>query len=221
MNIFIISQSLDSKGKGDDRLFKLGREMASRGHAVTTLTSNKAVDMDLGRKKIGLFQKNGLTVIAFNVPYEREMSGIKKALANFRFARMAGKQGKNLPKPDLIIVKSPPLTAAVPAMKLSEYYRAPLVAEFRELWPDALIEQGNLKNGLVIKALQRLEQKIYEKANRIIALDEKVAGAIKKRLIERAKVSVIEDTEDEGLLIESYNRVLKGLGLEKGSGIRK
>lgn len=221
MNIFIISQSLDASGKGDDRLFKLGREMASRGHAVTTLTSSKAVDMDLGQKKIGLFHKNGLTVIAFNVPYKREMSGIKKAIANFKFARMTGKQGKNLPKPDLIIVKAPPLTAAVPAMKLSEYYRVPLVAEFRELWPDALIEQGNLKNGLAIKALQRLEQKIYEKANRIIALDEKIAGAIRERWIERAKVSVIENTEDEGQLIESYDRALKGLGLDQGPNSMK
>ncbi len=216
MNILIISQYLDTKGKGDDdRLFTLGREMVSRGHAVTTLTSNGAVEMDLGRKKIGLFQQKGLNVIAFNVPYASEMTKAQKAFANLKFARMAGKQGRGLPKPNLILVKSPPLTAAIPALRLSAHYGVPLVAEFRELWPDALIERGNLKNGLIIKALKNLEQKIYEKANRIIALDQGLAEKIKERWIERAKVSVVEDTEDEEALIAGYKTALKGTGFEK------
>ncbi len=220
MNILIISQYLDTDGKGEDRFFKLGRELVSRGHTVTTLTSNGAVDMDLGRKKIGLFQKNGLNVIAFNVPYASEMTGVQKAYASLKFARMAGVQGRSLPGPDLIMVKSPPLTAAIPALRLSAYYGAALVVECRELWPDVLIERGHLKNALVIKALKRLEQDIYEKAGRIIALDQEVAKKIKERWVERAKISVIEDTEDEKALIAGYDSAFKGMGLEKTAAQR-
>ncbi len=221
MNIFIISQYLEANGKGEDRLFKLGREMVSRGHAVTTLTSNGAVEMDLGRKRIGFFQKNGLNVIAFNVPYANEMNNRQKVYATLKFARMAEKQGKNLPKPDLIVVKSPPLTAGIAAIRLAAHYRVPVVAEFREIWPDALIKRGDLKGGLLIKALNSMEQKIYEKAGRIIALNQGIADTIKARFVERAKISVVEDEGDEQALIAGYDKALRKMGLDKVTGPEK
>ncbi len=213
MNIFIVSEHLDSLEEGKDRLFRLGRELSSRGHAVTVLTGNQSVGMDLGRKNIGLSRKNGLNVIAFNIPSGGKPGLWQQALAGLKFARLAGRQGQNLPGPGLILAKCPPLTAALPAMKLSEYYRVPLVAEFRELWPWALVERGELSNGLIIKVLQGLEQKIYEKASRIIAPDQAVAERIQENLTERTKVRVVEDKGDSHLLGKEYDRALSGLGL--------
>ncbi len=214
MNIFIISQDLESGRKGDDRLFKLGREMTSRGHTVTTLTSSGAVELELGRKKLGLVQKNGLSVIAFNLPTGSKMSLVRQMWVNLKFARLVEKQGRSLPRPDLIVVKAPPLAAGVAAVKMSEYYRVPLVAEFRELWPGALIEQGRLRNRVVINAMTSLERKIYAGARLMIALDQAAAGAIRANGVEQDRVSLVEDCSDEKLLIEAYDRALTGLGLE-------
>lgn len=202
--------------EGKDRLFKLGRELSSRGHAVTILTGNESVGMDLGPKSLGLTRKNGLNVIAFNIGTGGKPGLWRKAFAGWKFARMVSRQGKNLPKPGLILAKCPPLTSALPAMKLSEYYRVPLVAEFRELWPGALVERGELSNGLIIKVLKGLEQKIYEKANRIIAPDQAVAERIRENLIERVKVRVVEDKGDSRLLGQEYDQALSGLGLAEG-----
>ncbi len=214
MNIIIISQDLKSDGKGEDRLLKLGHQISARGHGVTTLTSNGAVAMDLGRKKIGLFYQNGLTMIAFNVPGEDQNSLFKSAISDLKFARMTGKQLESLPRPGLILVKTPPLTAALPAMRLSRRLEIPLVVEIRELMPDALIEKKALKNGPVIKALKKLEQKIYEQASRIITVDDEKAALIKERLVERSKVRVVKDSSTLEQLLKDYERALDGYKLK-------
>ncbi len=211
MNLYIIAQYLDLNGTQEDRLLKVGQECIKRGHDVTVFTINRVADFDLGDKKIGLRQKNGLKIITFNVPLVREMGALKKGFAFLKFARMTGKQARQLPPPDVILTVSPPLTAGLPAMNLSKYYSVPLVAEIRELWPDGPVKRGTLKNGLMIKAARKLEQQLYEKADRIVALDEPIAGAIKERWVERVKLSVIEEDLSDDQLIEQYERVFRGL----------
>jgi len=211
MNIYIIAQYLNLYEQGEDRFFKLGRELNSRGHDVTVFTTSSAVDLDLGKKKIGLVQKNGLKTIAFNVSWHLQMGGLKKMFAYLQFARMTSRQGQRHPRPDLIITASPPLTTALPALKLSEFYQAPVVIEIRELWPDGPVQRGTLRNRLLIKAFRRLEHKAYEKANRIISCSIGVAEALKGRLVEQEKVHVIEEETDGRLLSEKYEHVFKGL----------
>ncbi len=206
MNIYIIAQDLDFCDQGEDRFFKLGRKLNSRGHDVTVFTVSGAVDLDLGKKKIGLVQKNGLKVIAFNVGRDPRRGGFKKLFACLKFARMTWRQGQRHPRPDLVIAASPPLTAVLSALKLTEYYRVPLVMEVRELWPG-----GNLCNGVLTKACQRMAQKTYEQAGRIIACRPEIAAAIKERLVEPDKVQVIEDRGDERLLIEKYEGAIEEL----------
>ncbi len=214
MNIIIISQDLKSDGKGEDRLLKLGHQISACGHGVTTLTSNKAVAMELGRKKIGLFHENGLTMIAFNVPGEDRNNLFKSAISDLKFARMTGKQLESLPRPGLVLVKAPPLTAALPAMRLSRRLEIPLVVEIRELWPDALIANNALKNGLVIKALQKLEQKVYDQASRIITVDDEKAVLIKERVVERSKVRVVKESSALEKLLYDYEQALDGYKLK-------
>ena len=211
MNLYIIAQYLDLNGAQEDRLLKVGQECIKRGHDVTVFTINRVSDLDLGDKKIGLRQKNGLKIITFNVPLEREMGALKKGYAFLKFARMTSRQGKQLPPPDVVLTVSPPLTAALPAMNLSKSFNVPLVAEIRELWPDGPVQRGTMKNGLVIKAARKLEQQLYEKADRIVALNEPILGAIKERWVERAKLSVIKEDLSDEQLIEQYEKVFRGI----------
>ena len=213
MNIYMIAQYLAPEGAGEDRILKLGRELVARGHDVTLMTGSGAVDLDLGQKRIGITELSGLRVIAFNVPHDFNMNRWSKLLGFIKFSRMAGKQGRNLPRPDLITAVSPPLTAAWPAVNLSRLYRVPLVVELRELWPDLPIKRGTLRNGLAIKAARRLEQKIYEQANRIVASDQEIAAAVGERLVEQARVKVVEEDSDERSLIEKYDLALAGLNV--------
>jgi len=215
MNIYMIAQYLAPEGAGEDRFFKLGRELVARGHDVTLVTGSGAVGLELGHKRIGITELGGLRVIAFNVPHGFSMNRWSKLLGFFKFARMVGKQGRNLPRPGLIMAASPPLTAAWPAVSLSTFYKVPLVVEIRELWPDLPIKRGTLGNSQVIKAARRLEKRIYEKANRIVASDREIASAVRERLAEQTKVKVVEEDSDERSLIEKYDLAFQGLNISK------
>jgi hypothetical protein len=211
MHLYIIAQYLNLPGLSKDRLFKLGQEWLSRGEQVTVFTMNEGTGLQLGRRKIGLTQSGGLNTVTFNVDYSLQASHRRKLFAYLKFARMVKKQGLQLPRPDLILAASPPLTAVWPALKLKEHFKVPLVVEIRELWPDALVQRGSLRGSLPLKALTRFEQQVYEKADRIIAGGVGIADAIKARLPEKAKVSVIPEGLDERDMIRLYGEAMAGL----------
>ena len=218
MHIYIIAQYLNQQGRGEDRFWRLGREWVSKGHRVTLFTGGSGSGMELGRKNIGLQQKDGLTLVALNVPYSAEMSSFRKLLSYHRFARMAGKQGRLLPKPDLLVAATPPFSAARPAIKLKVHYGVPLVLEVRELWPDAPVERGALKNGLLIKRARRLEEYIYGEADRIVTRDPDTAGTVRERRAAESGVAVIPDSLKDNELAFQYGEVIKDLVPKNKSG---
>jgi hypothetical protein len=208
MHLYIIAQYLNLPGPGKDRLFNLGREWLSRGDQVTVFTMNEGTGLQLGRRKVGLTQSGGLNTVTFNVDYNLQASRSQKMFAYLKFARMVKKQGLQLPRPDLILAVSPPLTAVWPALKLKEHFKVPLVVEIRELWPDALVQRESLRGSLPLKVLTRFEQQVYEKADRIIAGGVGIADAIKARQPERAKILIIPEGLDEQDMIRLYGEAL-------------
>jgi hypothetical protein len=211
MHLYIISQYLNLPGPESDRLYILGREWVRRGDQVTVFTINKGTGLQLGQKKIGLFQSGGLNTVTFNVDYSPQAGNWKKFVSYLKFARMVRKQGLQMPKPDLILAASPPLSALWPALKLKVHYKVPLVVEIRELWPDAPVQRGSLRGSLLINRVNRFEQQVYEKADRIIAGGVGIADAIKARQPERAKIAVIPEGLDESDLVRLYSEVMDGL----------
>ena len=63
-----------------------------------------------------------------------------------RFAAGATAAALRGPRPDVIYATSPPLTIAAPALAAVARWRAPLVFEVRDLWPEAPIQMGALSN---------------------------------------------------------------------------
>lgn len=211
MQILMIAQYLNLPGQEEDRFFKLGRNWIEAGHQVSVISINSGTGLELGKKKVGLVQHNGVPVIALNAPYSPQMSNGQKALSYLRFARMALKQGLDLPRPDLILAASPPLTALWPALKLAERFEAGLIIELRELWPDAPVQRGSLKSELMIKALKRLESRAYEQADRLVADGVGIGEALKERGVNQSKITVIPRGTAVTELFGSYDTIMTGL----------
>lgn len=207
MHIYIISQFLKYHKQGEDHLFKMGRELLHRKHEVTLFTSGEAVEIELGQKRVGLLQKAGLNVIAFNVPFERALNRRQKALAGLKFAWMTWRQGLKHPPPDMVFFASPPLTTALASMKLGRFYSVPLVMEARELWPDSLLQQGKLNNRLLVRALRWNEKVAYNKSERIVTGSEELKKKISERSGQGFKVDIVKNGSDERELIKGYERV--------------
>jgi hypothetical protein len=214
MHIYIIALYLDHDGQEDDRLYKLGREYVEWGHEVTIFTGLNNGKFKLEKKKIGLQSAEGINYVTFNVNYEHNMPGWRKLYNYLKFARLAGRQGRQMPKPDLIFALSPPLTTVLPAIKLGRYYRVPLVTEIRKLWSVVPAEVSNQPKRVLNAIVNKLEKKIYQNADRIIAADEDLIKAIREKLGEddqAKKVTAIAGESEDKEMLESYDDLIASL----------
>ncbi len=215
MHIYIISQFLKQQKQGEDHFFKLGRELLHRKHEVTLFTSGEAAAIDLGRNRVGLFQLAGLNVIAFNVPFDRAVNSRQKALAGPKFAWLTWRQGLKHPRPDMVFFASPPLTTALASMKLSRFHRVPLVMEVRELWPDSLLQRGELNNRFLVRALRWIEKAAYDRSDRIITGSKEFKEKVSERSGQGFKVDLVEKGSDEKEFVKGYERVFSRIRFQR------
>jgi glycosyltransferase involved in cell wall biosynthesis len=103
-------------------------------------------------------------VRATSLSYPRRM------LAFGRFALAATAAALRGPRPDVVYATSPPLTMALPALAIAVVRRVPLVWEVRDLWPEAPIQMGALRNPLLRRVARFVERFVYRRAARLIAL---------------------------------------------------
>src|SRR4051794_28283317 len=106
------------------------------------------------------------------------MSNLGRMAAFGRFAIGATVAALRGPRPDVVYATSPPLTMALPAIAASLRWRAPLVFEVRDLWPEAPIQMGALRNPLAQRLARALERFVYARSTRLIALSPGIQAAL-------------------------------------------
>lgn len=100
-------------------------------------------------------------------------------------------------KYDIVYVTSPPLFVGMIGLVLKFFFpNTKFVFEVRDLWPDAAIEMGELKNKQFRNFSYSLEKSLYKKADHIVAVTKR----FKTRIIEKGysgkKISVIRNGSD-------------------------
>jgi hypothetical protein len=217
MHIHIIGRHLEPAVNFADPLLKQGRQWVLRGHQVTVLTGSSDGGMELGRKKIGLLQSEGMTVVILKMPPGSQVSKWLKHFLYKRFAANLEKQGQLLPKPDLIFAVMPPLEIARAALKLKSVFNIPVVLEFREALPDYKANESNIIVRLRNKIGRGFEEKTIEEAAQLVAASDAIATSLREHLSDqgKSKVKVIGKGLDEGQLSEAYERILREAKIDK------
>ncbi len=211
MHIYIIGRHLEPAVISDDPLLEQGRRWVLRGHRVTVLTGSSGNGLKLGRKKIGLLHREGMTVVVLNMPLDDKISAWRRHIAYMRFSAFLVNQGQMLPKPDFIVAVMPPPEIAWSVLKLKVKYCVPLMLEFREALPDYVSLKVRALVKLVKKFVRRSEERVLEEAAQIIALDENIASNLRQHVSDqgKSKVNVIDKGLDEMKLFEAYERVFR------------
>jgi glycosyltransferase involved in cell wall biosynthesis len=120
------------------------------------------------------------------------------------FALRAWWLGRKLPKlvpvvgkPDVVIGSSPHLLTPLAACLVAQHYGVPFVMEVRDLWPQTIIDMGELSaRNPITKALQVLERFLYRRAERIITLLPLVHEYITACGVPREKIAWIPNGVD-------------------------
>ena len=102
-----------------------------------------------------------------------------------------------LPRPDVIVATSPQLLCAAAGYLLAERFRAPLVMEVRDLWPESLVAVGaSGSRSLLVGGLERLAKGLYRRASHIVTVTESQREVIVRAGIPPERVSVVPNGVD-------------------------
>jgi glycosyltransferase involved in cell wall biosynthesis len=177
-------------GVGGTRSYEFARRFVARGHRVRMVT---AADGDSS--------VDGIDVVGVAGAYSDYMSATASSdrdrmLAFGRFAAGASAAAVRGPRPDVIYATSPPLTIAIPALAAAARWRAPLVFEVRDLWPEAPIQMGALGNPRLQRQARSLEREAYKRARRVIALSPGIRDGIVGSGVPPGKVVLVPNASD-------------------------
>jgi glycosyltransferase involved in cell wall biosynthesis len=125
-----------------------------------------------------------------------------------RFALGATLTALRGPRPDVIYATSPPLTMALPALVAAARWRAPVVFEVRDLWPEAPIQMGALRSRLSQRLARAVERFVYAHSERLIALSPGIRAALpqdKTELVPNsADLDLFDPSPPSGPFLVSY-----------------
>lgn len=178
MNIWLINQyALAPSQAGSTRHFSLSRELVRRGHHVTIVASS----FDHGTRRETRLQPgeisrleevDGVSFLWLRTPpyTGNNLARIRNMLV-FANRVWIGSALRQAERPDVILGSSPHLFGALAAALIARRRRVPFVLEIRDLWPQSLVELGNVAPGHpYIRVLELVELFLYRAATHIITL---------------------------------------------------
>ena len=177
-------------GVGGTRSYEFARRFVAGGHSVRMVTAGSGARTVEGIEVVGVRGGYSDYVSATAVGYPRRMLSFARFAVGATLAALRG------PRPDVIYATSPPLTMALPALAAAARWRAPIVFEVRDLWPEAPIQMGALRNPVLRWAARMLERLVYRRARRVIALSPGIRDGVVSAGAPPERVTVVPNASD-------------------------
>jgi glycosyltransferase involved in cell wall biosynthesis len=159
----------------------------AKGHEVFLITGYNG---DQYKKEI----VEGIEVHYVAIPYHNKFDFSARSKAFLKYAFSSIKISKQL-NADICYAISTPLTVGLAALWIKFRRKIPFIFEVGDLWPDAPIEMGVIKNSIFKSFLFWLEKFIYKQSSSIVALSPVIKKRIEER-ISRKKVDMITNMSD-------------------------
>jgi len=204
MKVLYIHQYFRTPEEGGAiRSYYLAKGMVDNGIEVELITShNKPLEE--------MKEVEGIKVHYLPVFYDNNLGFIKRIFSFYKFMKLVSKKARLIKNIDICYATSTPLTIGLSALKIKKELNIPYYFEVRDLWPEAPVQMGVIKNRFIKSYLERLEKKVYKNATKIIALSPGIKEQIEWRQ-PFAKVEVIPNMSD----IEFFKPEAKNPELEK------
>lgn len=162
-------------GGGAIRSYYLAKALVARGIRTVAITAHN----DDAQKVANV---EGVEVSYLPIPYDNRFGFYRRLLSFYNFARAAVAAAANHSDADLVYAISTPLTTGIAARAIQSRFKIPYIFEVGDLWPDAPIGMGIIRNALLKSLLFRLEHAIYADASAIVALSNSIRDHIDQKL---------------------------------------
>jgi colanic acid biosynthesis glycosyl transferase WcaI len=197
MNILFLAQCYAPENVSAAVLItELAVDLAKRGNRVTMVTG--APNYPYGRVFQGyknkLYQSERLddvNVIRTWSYISPEKAFWPRLLHYGSYSATAFYGGLFSGKPDVIVSYSPPLPLGITAWLLSRIWRVPWVLQLEDLYPDAAVAAGVLRNPKVIGFFSAMERFLYRHAEHISIISESFRRNLKNKDVPDSKMTLI------------------------------
>lgn len=215
MRILLLSQWFDPEPTFKGLIF--AQELVRRGHQVEVLTGfpNYPEGKLYPGYRLRLWQReclDGISILRVPLYPSHTKSSLGRILNYLSFAISASIGCLFVRRPEVVYAYHPPATVALPALVASAVYRAPLVYDIQDLWPDTVAATGMVRSKWVLRLLSRWCRFVYDKADCLVVLSPGFKQVLSQRGVPENKIKVIYNWCDE--------RVVAGDDEKKGAADR-
>ena len=191
--------------------------LVDNGFDVVVLTTtphynsiqSELVNQPLLKKIFGLYYVsnfNGIQV--YHIPLKKYKSTLKRIISFIYWHIASLILGLTLKRVNFVLSPSPPLSIGFISLLISKIKGAKAIYNVQEIYPDLLINQGNLKSSLIINLLKKFEKIIYNNSDAVITIDNIFYSTILPRFSDSRKLHIIPNFVDTDLYKPLKNQQL-------------
>lgn len=174
MKILVLHQFFNTPTVGGAlRSYYLAHALAEKGIDVVVVTTHNET----------IIKKNtteGIEIHYLPVDYNNRYGFFKRVYSFWLFVWHIVKYAGKFRDADVVYAISTPLTTGLAALWIKFRYNIPYYFEVGDLWPEAPVQMGFIKNPVLRAILYKLEKLIYKKSIAVVALSEPIQEAIEK-----------------------------------------
>lgn len=159
---------------GAIRSYYLAKELVDRGMTAIVITARNG-------SKYQNENVDGIDVHYLPIPYHNRFGFFRRIVSFLLFAMKASSLAVRFRDVDICYAMSVPMTVGIAARRLKHRLNIPYMFEVGDLWPDAPIQMGFIKNTLFKQWLYGLEKKIYRDARSVVGLSPSIVKAVEEK----------------------------------------
>jgi colanic acid biosynthesis glycosyl transferase WcaI len=176
--LYISAYYPPEKGVAAVCVSEFATRLVKRGYQVTVLTTvpnhpTGIVPPEYRGRLLQEEMRDGVRVVRTWSDTSPNTGFLRRVLAQLSFGCLAPLLGgKAVGRPDIILVESPPLFDAIAGRMLAWWKHCPLIFSVSDLWPEAAVQLGALRNRVFIRLAEWLEWTTYQQASLVWTVSE-------------------------------------------------
>jgi glycosyltransferase involved in cell wall biosynthesis len=124
---------------------------------------------------------------------------LKRMLNYLLFASASVLASLRADRPDVVVATTPQFFVGIAGAVVAWLRRRPFVLEVRDLWPDSIVQLGQLEDRRLIRILEWIETRLYRRAAGIVVNTRSFIDHIVARGVSRERIELIYNGIDAKL----------------------
>ncbi len=205
MKVLLLHQHFNQPSKGGAiRSYYLAKALVDKGIETVVITSHNE---KIYKEEI----LEGIQIHYLTVAYDNKFGFAARSFSFLKYNWAAIRLAKKIKNVNYCYAISVPLTIGLVAMWLKTFRKIPFLFEVGDLWPDAPIQLGFVRNHYFKELLFSLEKKVYHSAKAVVALSPAIEKIVKKKMGTPSTVHLVPNMAD----CDFYKPEVKSPALEE------